>query len=290
MLNLIISLLSKELLTGENFPNWKSNINIVFIGDNSKFVMAEVCPDVPGDLSSIKSREKYEHWLTANNNTKDYMLASMSDTLRTKMEDVETAYEIMEQLQEMFGHKSRQARFEATKKYANVRTVPGMHVRDHFIKMMNCFQEAELHRATIDEETQVGLILNSLAPSFLPFTANYLLNKLKYGMTQLMNELQMFEVINGGTSKGHDKKPAAATEVAPIEANLASSLKSNKRNKRKNKKGKATTTAKLDGVAAKPAGEKPTAKKVKGACFHCKETRHWKRDCPTLTARGTQAT
>ncbi|XP_062100763.1 uncharacterized protein LOC133806683 [Humulus lupulus] len=148
--------------------------------------MTEVCPDIPGDLSLKESREKYECWLAANNKAKAYMLASMSDTLRTKLEDVETAYEIMEQLQEMFGHKTGQSRFEATKKYANARMVPGMHIRDHFIKMMNYFQEAELHGATIDKETQVGLIL---APNFLPFTTNYLLNILKYGMTQLMNEL-----------------------------------------------------------------------------------------------------
>ncbi|XP_062085895.1 uncharacterized protein LOC133792002 [Humulus lupulus] len=165
----------------------------------------------------------------------------------------------MEQLQEMFRHNFGQACFEEMKKYANVRMVPRMHVLDHFIKMTNYFQEAELHGATIDEETQVGLILNSLAPSFLPFITNYLLNKLKYGMTQLMNELQMFEGIIGG----HDKKPVAATEDAPGEANLVSSSKSNKRNKRKNKKVKATTTAKPAKGAVKPAGEKPNAKKAK---------------------------
>ncbi|XP_062089703.1 uncharacterized protein LOC133796244 [Humulus lupulus] len=175
MLNPIISLFSKELLTGENFPKLKSNINIVLIGDNSKFVMTEVCADVPGDLSSRESREKYERLLTTNNKDKAYMLASMSDTLRTKLEDVKIAYEIMEQLQEMFGHKSRQARFEAKKKYANVRMAPGMHVHDHFIKKMNYFQKAKLHGATIDEETQVALILNSLVSIFLQFTTNYLL-------------------------------------------------------------------------------------------------------------------
>ncbi|XP_062080624.1 uncharacterized protein LOC133785397 [Humulus lupulus] len=177
MSNPIISILSKELLTRENFPKWKSNINIVLIGENSMFVMTEVFPGVLGDLSSKESREKYERWLVANNKAKAYMLASMSNTLRTKLEDVETAYEIMKQLQEMFGHKFGQAHFEATKKYADSRIVPGMHVCDHFIKMMNNFQEEELHGATIDEETQVGLILNSLAPSFLPFTTNYLLKK-----------------------------------------------------------------------------------------------------------------
>ncbi|XP_062113613.1 uncharacterized protein LOC133824667 [Humulus lupulus] len=124
--------------------------------------MTEVFPDVPGDLSSKESREKYKRWLTTNNKAKVYMLASMSDTLRTKLEDVKTTYEIMEQLQEMFGPKSGQAHFEATKKYVKARMAPGMHVRDHFIKMTNYFQEAELHGATIDKETQVGLILNSL--------------------------------------------------------------------------------------------------------------------------------
>ncbi|XP_062099814.1 uncharacterized protein LOC133805661 [Humulus lupulus] len=187
--NPIISLLSKELLTGENFMKWKSNINIVLIGDNSKFVMTEAEPDFPGENASKAVREKYDRWTTTNNKAKAYMLASMSKTLRTKMEDIETAYDIMEQLQEMFGHKSAQASFEATKKYVNCRMAPGQHVRDHFIKMTNYFQEAELHGATVDEKTQVGIILNSLAPSFLTFTTNYFLNKLDYGMTQLLNEL-----------------------------------------------------------------------------------------------------
>ncbi|XP_062089607.1 uncharacterized protein LOC133796141 [Humulus lupulus] len=133
---------------------------------------------------------------------------------------------------------------------------PRMHVRVHFIKVTNYFQEAELYRATTGEETQEGLILNILAPSFLPFTTNYLLNKLKYEMTQLMNELQMFDGINGGPRKGHDKKTTVATEVALGEANLASISKNNKRNKRNNKKGKTITTAKPAGGAAKSTGEK----------------------------------
>ncbi|XP_062100597.1 uncharacterized protein LOC133806522 [Humulus lupulus] len=108
----------------------------------------------------------------------------MSNTLRMNLEDVETAYDIMEQLQEMFGHNYGQARFETNKKYANARMTLTMHVRDHFMKMTNYFQEAELHGATIDEENRVGLILNSLAPTFLTFTTNYFLNKMNYGMTQ----------------------------------------------------------------------------------------------------------
>ena len=43
----ILSQLSMEKLTGENFLKWKQNINIVLIGDNSKFVMTAESPEVP---------------------------------------------------------------------------------------------------------------------------------------------------------------------------------------------------------------------------------------------------
>ncbi|XP_062075771.1 uncharacterized protein LOC133779889 [Humulus lupulus] len=159
------------------------------------------------------------------------------------MEDVKTAYGIMEKLHEIFGHKSAQASFEATKNYVNCRMAPGQHVCDPFIKMTNYFQEAELHGATVDEKTQVGIILNNLPPSFLTFSTSYFLNKLNYGMTQLLNDLHMYEGINGG---------------------LTSSSKSKKRKARKDKKkakkqaaGKAPSTEKL-------AGAKPTSKKAKG--------------------------
>ncbi|XP_062080827.1 uncharacterized protein LOC133785624 [Humulus lupulus] len=230
--NPILSLLSKELLTGENFMKWKSNINIVVISDNSKFVMTEESSEVPVEGANKFVHHKYEHWQVTNNKAKAYMLASMSNTLRTKLEDVETAFDIIEQLQEMFGHKSWQAHFEVTKKYANARMAPMMHVRDHFIKMTDYFQEVELHGYTIDEETLVGLILNNLAPTFLTFTTNYFLNKLNYGMTQLLNELQMYKEINYGPSKGGEKKApttSTTTKGAQAEVNLASAPKGKKR-------------------------------------------------------------
>ncbi|XP_062106637.1 uncharacterized protein LOC133817976 [Humulus lupulus] len=131
--NPTILLLSKELLTDENFMKWKSNINIVLNGDNSKFVMTETEPDFPRENPLKVMRGKYERLTTANNKAKVYMLASMLETLMTKMENVKTAYDIMDQLQEMFWHKSAQASFEATKRYVNCRMAPGQHARDHFI-------------------------------------------------------------------------------------------------------------------------------------------------------------
>ncbi|XP_062114103.1 uncharacterized protein LOC133825130 [Humulus lupulus] len=179
--NPIIVLMTKELLTAKNFMKGKYNINIVLISDNSKFVVTENKPDFLGENAMKSVREKYDRWTFANNKAKAYMPASMSEMLKNKMEDVKTAFDIMEQLQEMFGHKSAQASFKAPKKYVNC-MAPGNHVRDHFIKITNYFHEVELHGAIVDEKTQVGIILNSLGANFLMLTMNYFLNKLDYGM------------------------------------------------------------------------------------------------------------
>ena len=97
--------------------------------------------------------------------------------------------------------QNEQARMEATRKYMNAKMSPGTYVREHVMMMTNYFTEAELHGATIDEVTQVGIILNSLSPDFVQFTSNYIMNKLNYGLTQLLNELQTFESISGIAKK-----------------------------------------------------------------------------------------
>ena len=62
--------------------------------------------------------------------------------------------------------------------------------------MTNYFTKAELHGAEIDQVTQVRIILNSLSPDFIQFNSNYIMNKLNYSISQLLNEFQTFESIN----------------------------------------------------------------------------------------------
>ena len=69
------------------------------------------------------------------------------------------------------------------------------------MNMINLIHEAEIHGATVDEKTQVSVILESLTPAFIPFTTNYIMNKLEYNLTQLLNELQTFETISKMRSK-----------------------------------------------------------------------------------------
>ena len=214
-------------------------------------------------------REPYEHWIQANNKARAYMLASMSDVIRLKHERMETAIEIMDSLQNMFGKQSEQLRHEATRKYMNAKMNKGTPVRDHVLNMANYINEAKLHGAIIDECTQVSIILDSLTPDFLQFTSNYVM--LDYNVTQLLIELQTFEAI----SKTRTQK--AETNVSETKA---SSFSNNKKN-RKNNKGASAERPKKKQAAPKASDKKKGSKekKPKGKCFHCRIDGHWKRNC-----------
>ena len=209
--NPIIALLAHEKLDGDNYIKWKSNINIVLICENQKFVLMEECPPEPHATASRNVREKYDSWQLANNKARCYMLASMNDVLRTKHENMETAYEIWESLSSMFGRQSDQSRHEATKAYLTTKMKKGSSVREHVLNMINLIHEAEIHGATVDDKTQVSVILESLTPAFLPFTTNYIMNKLEYNLTQLLNELQTFETISKTRSKEGEANVAHRT-------------------------------------------------------------------------------
>ena len=104
--------------------------------------------------------------------------------------------EILDSLQEIFGQKNEQACIEITGKYTTARMKTGTPVRDHVIMMTNYFTEAKHHGAKIDQVMQMGIILNSLSPDFIQFNSNYIINKLNYSVSQLLNELQTFESIS----------------------------------------------------------------------------------------------
>ena len=74
----------------------------------------------------------------------------------------------------------------------NAEMKKGVSVREQVLNMINLMHEAEIHGATIDDRTKVSIILESLTQASSQFTTNYVMNKLQYNMTQLLNELQTF--------------------------------------------------------------------------------------------------
>ena len=98
MSNLIITLLSKDVLIRDNFPKWKCNLNIVLVGENIRYILNEPLPPIPNNTATCQVKAEYDQWVASNNKAIAYMLASMSDVLREKFENHEFAMKILDSL------------------------------------------------------------------------------------------------------------------------------------------------------------------------------------------------
>ncbi|XP_022841875.1 uncharacterized protein LOC111365550 [Olea europaea var. sylvestris] len=109
-LNPLSVILNKNQLVGENYVNWKKNLNIVLTAEKHKIVLDEVCPETPKDDSKEFQKAAYEKWHHSDEMAHCYILTSMSNVLQWKHQNMQIAFNIMKSLQEMFGHQSQQVR------------------------------------------------------------------------------------------------------------------------------------------------------------------------------------
>ena len=98
MSNPIIALLSKDVLTGENFQKWKSNLNIVLVGENIKYILSVPRPPLPNNTTARHDKDAYDQWVASNNKAIAYMLATMSDVFQAKFEAKKIKVEILDSL------------------------------------------------------------------------------------------------------------------------------------------------------------------------------------------------
>ena len=84
-----------------------------------------------------------------------------------------------------------------SKKYMSTKMRSSTYVRYHVMTMTNYLNEVELNGSILDEPTQVSIILNSLLKDFNHFASIFVMHKLNYRMSQLLNKLQTYESICG---------------------------------------------------------------------------------------------
>ena len=259
------TILSTNKLTGENFVDWKRNLDIVLTVEKHKYVLTTPCPPEPNDDSTQEEKDAYSAWSRSDEVAKCYILASISNVLQQQHRNMETAADIITNIQEMFGDQGRQAKQMAVRNFMNCRMKAGTPVRDHMILIISHLNEMEIMGAEIDGETQVDMILETLPEMFDNFKLNYSMNKLSYTLPELMKELQTAETL---LLKGKRKIG---------EANYADNKASTSGTKKFKKKGpkKASKVEPKD-----PKGKAPKADKSKDKCHHCGAVGHWKRNCP----------
>ncbi|XP_019253801.1 PREDICTED: uncharacterized protein LOC109232484 [Nicotiana attenuata] len=150
--NPITAILTQNKLKGPNYVDWKQNMDVVLIAEEFKFVLDEVCPEKPGEDATDDEQKAYQKWVKADEMAQCYILASMSNVLQHQHPSMEFAYDILENLKEMFGDQNRAAKQAATKALLNTKMVEGSSVRDHVLKKMSLLNELELAETIIKRQ------------------------------------------------------------------------------------------------------------------------------------------
>ncbi|GMN66407.1 hypothetical protein TIFTF001_035474 [Ficus carica] len=113
----------------------------------------------------------------------------MSNVLQKQHEEHQTARHIMDNLEEMFGEQTIQAKTDAIKGLMNCRQKVGIPIKEHMMTVMAYLSEAQANRAEIDDATQLVMVFQTLSKDFDLFQASYNLNRKEMSLTELMKEL-----------------------------------------------------------------------------------------------------
>ena len=255
------SILEKEKLNGTNFMDWYRNLRIVLKQERKEYVLESHYPDDLPDNATAAARRAYEKQTNDYLDVSCLMLATMSSELQKQYENTD-AYNIIVGLRGMFENQARAERFNTSKSLFACRLAEGNPVSPHVIKMIGYIESLEKLGFPLSQELATDVILQSLPPSFEPFILNYHMNNMDKTLAELHGMLKAAEesikkssnhvmMMQKGKGKPNVKKGAVKRKLAPDE--IASSSKA-----KQVKKGAA-----------------PNAD-----CYYCKQSGHWKRNCP----------
>ncbi|KAK9020229.1 hypothetical protein V6N11_054719 [Hibiscus sabdariffa] len=253
------SLLEKEKLNGINFLDWFRNLRIVLKQERKEYVIEELVPNEPAANAPRADKDKFKKHMDDMVDVGCLMLATMDSELQKQHENM-VAYEMIQNLKEIYEGQARQERYETSKALFQCKMTEGTPVGAHVIKMMGYVQTLERLGFPLKNELATDLILQSLPGSFKPFVLNFNMNEINKTLPQLLGMLR--------TAENDMKKDGSKSILLVREA------KGNGKKVAKSK-GSGKTKAKGKNVL-KPKG----AISKDGKCFHCNKSGHWKRNCP----------
>ena len=151
--NPLSAILNQNKLNGQNYVDWKRNLDIVLTAEGYKYVLSTTKPQEPDSEATQEVNDQYEKWVKANDMAKCYILASMSNVLQHQHQYYTIASDIMFNLSETFGSQGRLARQKAMREFLSTKMSEGTPVHDHLLKMFDHLNTLEVLGADIDGES-----------------------------------------------------------------------------------------------------------------------------------------
>ncbi|KAL4312808.1 hypothetical protein GQ457_01G025070 [Hibiscus cannabinus] len=133
----------------------------------------------------------------------------MTPKLQKQHEDM-VAYEMIQNLKEIYEGQARQERYETSKALFQCKMSEGSLVGAHVIKMMGYIQTLEKLGFALNDELAIDVVLQSLPDSFSQFILNFNMNEIEKTLPQLLGMLRTPE---GNMKKGGSKSVLMVREA-----------------------------------------------------------------------------
>ncbi|KAK4389848.1 Retrovirus-related Pol polyprotein from transposon TNT 1-94 [Sesamum angolense] len=140
----------------------------------------------------------------------------------------------------------RHSRYATTKAFFRTKIAQGSSLQSHGVKILSPVEKLEEFKVALDNDTYIGVILQSLPPSYDPFIINYNMNGLEKSIHKIINMLVQYEatthksvsavlVGEASTSKAKSKEGRTLEEEEGCGAHICNNLQVLERSRRLSK-------------------------------------------------------
>ncbi|GKE13645.1 hypothetical protein Tco_1421222 [Tanacetum coccineum] len=214
----LLSVLGRERLTGPKYIDWMRNLRFILRYENKEYVLHEQIPTINDDSTQEEIEAHQKHYDDANK-LSCIMASSMSPELQKTFKNT-WAYEMNQQLKEMFQAKASKERIDVVKSLMACKPKPGASICAFVLEMKGYFDRLKSLNMVIDAKLSINIILSSLPADYNQFVLSYQMNRKETSIIELHSLLQTAEqrikkidAAQGKSDRGSKRK--AESEIAP---------------------------------------------------------------------------
>ncbi|KAL4341669.1 hypothetical protein GQ457_08G035460 [Hibiscus cannabinus] len=151
---------------------------IVLKQERKEYVIEEAVPNDPGANAPRADKDKFKKHM---------------DGILDKQHEDMVAYEMTQNLKEIYEGQAGQERYETSKPLFQCKMSEGSPVGAHAIKMMGYIQTLEKMDFARNDELAIDVVMQSLSDSFNQFVLNFNMNEINKTLPQLLGMLRTAE-------------------------------------------------------------------------------------------------